>query len=83
MQKNINKPAYLNAPLSNTHPNRVKLALQEERMKSSKLLAEVERMKKEIKTNGIHLDQDLSNDIETIMSEKSQTVSPFMQLFWE
>ena len=83
MQKNINKHAHLNAPLSNTHPNRVKLALQEERMKSSKLLSEVERMKKEIKTNGIHLDQDLSNDIETIMSENSQTVSPFMRLFWE
>ena len=42
MQKNINKPGHLNAPLSNTHPNRAKLALQEERMKSSKLLAEVE-----------------------------------------
>ena len=63
MQKNINKPAHLDAPLSNTHPNRVKLALKEGRVKSSKLLAEIERMKKEIKTNGINLDQDLSNDI--------------------
>ena len=38
-------------------------------------------MKMEIKTNGIHLDQDLSNDIETIMSETSQTVPPFMSPF--
>ena len=67
MRKNINKPAHLNVP-SQTLIQTV-FALQEERAESSKLLAEVERTKKEITTNGIHLDQELSSDFEKIISE--------------
>ena len=52
-EKKSNVPAQLNAPLSKTNPHRVKLALQEERIKTSQLKKQVERMEQEIKSKGI------------------------------
>ena len=36
----MNEPSCLNAPLLNTHPNRLKLALQVERARGSKMKTE-------------------------------------------
>ena len=80
--KNIKKPAHSNASLSCTHPNRVKLALQEERAKTTRLAAEVECLKDRIQKHGVKIDQQLAGDIDTIMSENMQDASPFMKLFW-
>ena len=73
-QSKYNIPANANVPLSQTHPNRVKLALQEERMTSSKLKSKIERMEKEIKFAGVEIDDELSSDI---MTDTIQNSSPF------
>eukprot|EP00794_Sanderia_malayensis_P015485 gene15485-17063_t len=82
-QSKNNIPAHANAPLSQTHPNRVKLALQEERMKTSQLKSKIERMEKEIKFAGVKIDDQLSSDISGIMNDNIENASPFMQLFWD
>ena len=81
--KHMNTPAHPNAPLSKTHPNRVRQALIQEREKSKKQTKEIERMKHEIKNKGIELDSELHSDINHIMTENCDNMSEFMKLFWE
>lgn len=66
---NINIPAKLNAPLCSTHPNKVTLALQQQRKECKQLKTQIEKMKKEIESLGVSLDEDLSTDIKAIMNE--------------
>ena len=56
--KNIKTLAKPNAPLSNTHPEKVKLALINERIKCSQLEKDLARMKSEIKSSGCRLPPD-------------------------
>ena len=77
----INEPACLNAPLSKRQPDRVKQELQVERGKMSKIKTKVGKIKKEIAKYAVNIDDDLSADIETIMSENVSNISTFMQLF--
>ena len=51
--KNIKTPAKPNVPLSDTHPEKVKLALINERIKCWQLEKDKARMKSEIKLLGI------------------------------
>ena len=81
--KLINTPAKSNAPLKNTHPNRVRLALIEERIKRNELEKRVQRMQKEINSHGVNIGSSLSGDIENIMSDNLEKATPFMKLFWE
>ncbi|XP_047122320.1 uncharacterized protein LOC124805854 [Hydra vulgaris] len=81
--KKIDQPAHLNAPLSVTHPNRVKLALVEERSKNKKLVQNIERMQKEIQAKGIQVSTCLSSDLDIIISKNQKNMTPFMKLFWE
>ena len=78
-QKLNNTPAQLNEPLSHTHPNRVALALQGEKKKNRDLQ---QRMKSEIATKSVMVDNDLSGDINQIM-ENTENMSNFIKLFWE
>ena len=80
---NINTAAKPNAPLSFTHPNKVKLALQEQRLVCKNLKMEIEKMKIEIETKSMNLDSELSSDIQNIMSNNLANATPFMKLFWE
>ena len=80
-QKHINTPARLNAPLSRTDPNRVALALQEERKRNKKLM---ERIENELATKSVAVDKDIEADINFIMENTdSGKISDFMQLFWK
>ena len=67
--KNIKAPAKPNVPLSNTYPEKVKLALINERIKCSEFEKDIARMKSEIKLLGITLSPDLSNGVVNIMNE--------------
>ena len=40
-------------------------------------------MEKELQSSSVQLDEDLSSDINKVMSENLQTASPFMALFWQ
>ena len=53
--KNINVPAKLNAPLSQTHPNRLKLTIQQQIMKCGQLEEKSDKMRKEVATSGVKL----------------------------
>ena len=76
-------PAHVNAPLSHAHPNELKLALQQERLKTTMLENEIKRMKGEIKFSGVEVDNELASDISNTMNGNVQNSSPFMKLFWE
>ena len=78
-EKRINTPARLHAPLSHTHPNRVALALQEQRQLNKELQAQIAM---EIASKSVNVDDDLANDINEIM-DKTDHKSDFMKLFWE
>ena len=78
----INKPASKFAPLSSTHPNRVKLSLLEQREQCKKLSIDLVRLKSEVKNSGVMISKDLENDMDTLLNQNSQSISPFMQLFW-
>ena len=80
--KNIKTPAKPHTPLSNTHPEKMKLALINERIKFSQLEKDLAGMKSEIKLTGITLSHDLSNDVK-IMNENQCKFTPFVKLFWE
>ena len=79
----INTHAHRKAPLTKTHPNRVRLALQEERLQNSQLKKKVKQMQQEIMSVGVKLDDQLSSDIHQIVTENVDNASPFMKLFWE
>ena len=81
--KNIKTPAKPHTLLSNTHPEKVKLALINERIKFSQLEKDIAGMKSEIKLPGITLSPDLSNDVVKIMNENRSKFTPFVKLFWE
>ena len=82
-QKNLETPAHPFAPLSRTNKRKVELALIEERKKVKSLTNEIESMKEEIAKNGIAVDETLANDIDHIMKENNENVTPFMKLFYE
>eukprot|EP00794_Sanderia_malayensis_P001918 gene1918-2175_t len=81
--RHINTPAKPNAPVTVTHPNRLKLALQEQILKCSQLENRISKMETEIKLSGIQIHPDLSHDMKDIMSKHEGGISPFMKLFWE
>ncbi|XP_065673608.1 uncharacterized protein LOC136090694 [Hydra vulgaris] len=81
--KKLDQPAHLNAPLSVTHPNRIKLALMKERSENKKLMHNIERMQKEIEFKAIQVSPDLSSDLNIIISKNQDNMTPFMKLFWE
>ena len=78
----LKTPAKRNAPLKKTHPNRVQLALKDERTKSAELQKTIEKMKKEIQSKSVQVCDTLGKDFEKMMSENLDA-SPFMKLFWE
>jgi len=83
LSKKIEQPASKFAPLSVTHPERIKKALIKEREMCKKLTFDVERLKKEVNKKGIKLDSDLADDFETILTANTDQITPFMKLFWD
>ena len=83
VSKKIEEPASKFAPLSATHPERIKKALIKEREMCRKLTFDIDRLKKEINNNGVQLGLDLADDFETILTTNAEHISPFMRLFWD
>ena len=79
----INTPARPNAPISCTNRKRIELALKEERKKNKELQMQIDEMSKRISSESLHVNDELSSDIEQIMSDNEDNVTPFMKLFWE
>ena len=81
--KNINEPAKKFAPIKYTNSHRVKLALQNERLKCKQLESELQKMREELKNDTINIDHTLGNDFMDILSENNGKITPFMNLFWQ
>ena len=77
-------PAKPNAPISMTSPERIKLTLQNHRIKNRELQARIETLQNEISLSAISVSNNLNSDLVSIMSNAdSSKVSPFMKFFWE
>lgn len=81
--RRLSVPANLNAPVTKTAPERLKLSLQQHRLKCAELKRELNSMKKEISKSSIEIDHALSNDLTTILGQSSDKMTPFMKLFWK
>lgn len=81
--RKLNIPAKPNAPVSATHPHRLKLALQRERLKCAQLQTELTKMRHIIHSSGVRLDSEFSQDIRSIMTSNENKLTPFMKLFWQ
>ena len=76
-------PAKLNAPISKTSPGRLKLALQQQRLKCQQLQEELQQMRTELSTNAVPVDNELNNDLLTILDNNESEITLFMKLFWK
>ena len=77
-------PAKLKAPLSATHPERVKLALQQNRLECKQLQIQMQEMKREIDNAAKPVSQELGHDLVKLFSGCDQRkIPPFMKFFWE
>ena len=54
--RKFNTPAKFNAPISKTSPGRIKLTLQEQRLKCQQLEDELNRMRNELSANSVAVD---------------------------
>ena len=79
----MKQPAKLNAPIKFTSPERIKLTLQDHRLKCKQLGEELAKMRSAIECHSEIVDPQLSNDFKTIFSGcGTSTVPDFMKLFW-
>ena len=79
----LKTPAKPKAPVSSTHPTRIKLALQEQCLKVKQLEEQLIEMREELYKSSTVVDDSLDKDILTIMSEQGREMTPFIQLFWQ
>lgn len=83
-QRRLSEPAHVKAPVSGTSSERLKLTLQNQRLKCAELEQQLEQMRNEITKRTVLVDHELSNDLTSIISEcDSSKLSPFMSLFWQ
>ena len=68
--------------MSRTRPEKLKLALQQQRLECKNLKKQIEKMKVEIENNSVKVDERLEKDIATILEGNDKKHSPFMKLFW-
>ena len=80
----LTKPAQLNAPISITSPDRIKLTMQNYRFENAILKQEMKNMQDEIQKNSLRVTSDLDDDMKNLMSNAFDlyNVSPFMKFFW-
>ena len=69
-------PSKLKAPISLTSPTRLKLAMQQERLKYKQLEVEISKMKTEIKKASKPVEQNLSEDLCKIFSNADNSKIP-------
>ena len=82
-ERRLSKPANVKAPVSKTDPERIKLTLQEQRLKCAELEQELNEMQAAIVKTNIEVNHELSNDFTKILNEADDKITPFMSLFWQ
>ena len=64
-KKKCVKPAQLNAPVSKTDPERIKLTLKQHRLRCAQLEQELHEMRTELQKSSMEIDNELSKDLIT------------------
>ena len=83
-ERRQSKPAHINAPVSKTDPERIKLTLQGQRLRCAELERQLNEMRVELEKTNIEVDHELSNDFSKILNSANDAdITPFMKLFWE
>eukprot|EP00794_Sanderia_malayensis_P002815 gene2815-3251_t len=81
---NLTVPEKLNAPISQTSKERVKLTLQGYRAENKVLKVQIEEIRQELETSAVPVSQDVSKDLTDITGGvDEEKIPPFMRLFWE
>ena len=71
-----------NAPIATTHPEKLKLTIQGQRLKCSQLEAELDKMRTELQKNTVLVHNELGKDFSSIINESQDSdMTPFMKLF--
>ena len=73
-------PAKLKAPISGTSTIRIKLTLNQQRLKCAELQDRITEMEIELGKSPAEIDKELSSDFFDILENAQMT--PFMELFW-
>ena len=81
--KKVLSPAKVKAPVSRTRPEKLKLALQKQRIECSALKRQIKEMRLEIESHSMKVDEDLQKDIVNVLDSTAEQHSPFMKLFWK
>ena len=80
----LNQPAKLNAPIKFTSPERIKLTLQDHRLKCKQLEDELSKTRAAIEKHSETVDTQLNQDFQALFLGCDKTDVPnFMKLFWE
>ena len=83
MCKQCTKSKGMNAPVSKTDPERIKLTLQEQRLKCAQLEQALFEMRVELEKSSMEIDNELSNDFVKILDSADTKITQFMKLFWQ
>ena len=81
--KRHDQPAKPKAPVSATSSHRIKLTLQQQRLKCNQLEQELQKIKEMLQMSNLQVDKTLNNDFINILNANQKNVTPFMKLFWE
>ena len=69
--------------MSKTDPERIKLTLQEQRLKCAQLEQALFEMRVELEKSRMEIENELSNDFLKILDSADTKITPFMKLFWQ
>ena len=82
-ESRLKEPAKLFAPVKFTAPERIKLALQQNRLKCKQLEEQIEEIRRSLANNSKPVDPQLNQDLLSLFSGcDEKEMPPFMKLFW-
>ena len=79
----LSTPVQVQATLSKTHPARIKLTLQGQRLRCTELEHELSVMHNELQRNNAEINCELSNDLADIKTKAGSKGTLSMNLFWQ
>ena len=83
-ESRLKVPAKLNAPIKFTSPDRIKLTLQDHRLKCKQLEHQIQEMRSSLEKFSEPVDSELGKDFVSLFDNcDEKVIPPFMKLFWQ
>ena len=76
------KPAHVKAPVSVTDPRRLKLTLQEQRLRCAEFEGQLDEIRTELHKSSINIDHELGNDFAKFFSPANKEVFFHLRAFF-